>query len=339
MKTIDREKIQKLRLDEELPVNPSSGERRRDGSIVRSAAMFLLGGAAVAIAFLLWPSPGNPPVSAKAGVATGAAEDVAVRPATSGAATQGAQGASAQGHPAGNFVAAGYVEPAPPFPVKVSPLVSGRLESLAVIEGGAVAKGDVIGELNTEAAERRAEELRAALAVNAARLDQRRRVLARQQNLAGIGSVSQAELEQAESEIAVGDAEKHRLRAQLDRVLWEIESSKVRAPVDGVIFERLAHPGDFVGPGGHAAIATIFDPARLQVRADVNQRDAWRVVKGQRAELRFDADPGNTYEGRVLRIQPKASLSKNTVEVKVSVTGPSAGIRPDLSARVTFFEK
>lgn len=336
---IDREKIRNLRLSDQPSATAPSAERTRSGSLGRSAASFLVGGATVAIAFLLWPSPEAPQSAARSDRATEAAESAAIVPGANGAASQGSQAPSAQGRSPGNFVAAGYVEPSPPFPVKVSPLVPGRLESLAVVEGDAVAKGDLIAQLNTEAAESRANELRAEFAVNAARMDQARRVLARQQSLAQIGSVSLAELERAESEIAIGDALKRQLQTQLDRVHWEIESSKVRAPANGVVFERLAHPGEFVRPEGHAAIATIFDPARLQVWVDVNQRDAWRIAEGQRAELRFDADPGNVYEGRVLRIQPKASLSKNTVEVKVSVANPSQSIRPDLSARVTFFEE
>lgn len=59
--------------------------------------------------------------------------------------------------------------------------------------------------------------------------------------------------------------------------------------------------------------------------------------KPQRTEISLDAEPGKTYVGRVIRIQPRASLQKNTVQVKVSIENPSPMLRPDMSAKVSFF--
>lgn len=240
----------------------------------------------------------------------------------------------------GTFTAAGYLEPIPPYPVTVSALVAGRVDEFTVLEGTPVKKGDVLAKLNSALQEKQFAELEADLGVNAAKLAQAEQVLARAEKLAAIGSAPAKELERAKAEAAVARAEQTRLQATIDRAKWQIENAIVRASVDGVVFERLAHVGEFVSPDGlnkkDAAIVTLYDPAKVQVWVDVTQRNAGRVQLDQRAEISVDAEPGKVYAGRVIRIQPRASLQKNTIQVKIAIENPSPMLRPDMSAKITF---
>ena len=65
------------------------------------------------------------------------------------------------------FTAAGYVEPMPPFPIHVSPLVIGRIDEFTITEGQPVEAGQIIAKLNPEEFEKRLAELKATLSVNA----------------------------------------------------------------------------------------------------------------------------------------------------------------------------
>ena len=236
----------------------------------------------------------------------------------------------------GHFTAAGYIEPEPPYPVKVTPLISGRLALFDALEGMAVAQGQVIARLDGTALGRQVLELQAALSVQAARIEHARSVVARAASLAEIGSVSQRELEQARADLAVLEAEGRRIGEELASVRWQIENTEIRAPVAGVVFERLADSGQWVGPGHESAIASIYDPSRLQVWVDVNQRDAVRVRVGQRAEVSLDAEPGRIFQGHVARILPRASIAKNTFQAKIALGEVSAHLRPDMSVKVRF---
>ena len=242
---------------------------------------------------------------------------------------------------AGNFTAAGYLEAIPPFPITVSTLVPGRVDQFDVLEGTAVKAGEVIARLNPALQEKRVAEVEAEFAVNEAKLAQAEQVLARSEKLATIGSMPAKELERAKAEAAIARAERQRLQAALDLAKWQLENTEVRAPAAGVVFERLAQVGEYVSPGAvdrkGAAILTLYDPEKIQAWVDVTQRDAGRVRVGQRAEISLDAEPGKTYAGRVIRIQPRASLQKNTVQVKVAIENPSPMLRPDMSAKVNFF--
>ena len=237
------------------------------------------------------------------------------------------------------FTAAGYVEPIPPFPIHISPLVLGRVDEFTITEGQPVKAGQIIAKLNPEEFEKRLAELQAALGVNAERLALAETELARSRKLASTGAATGKELEQASADAAVLRAEAAKLRAEIQTVEWQIQQTAVRSPVDGVLFERLANMGSFIYSDSNREIASIYDPAKLQIWVDVNQRDVARLYVGQPVEVTLDAEPGKVFTGEVSRILPRASLSKNTIQAKILLNEATPNFRPDMSVKVTFLEK
>lgn len=238
--------------------------------------------------------------------------------------------------PAGSFSAAGYVEPVPPFPVKITPLVPGRIDRFPIREGEQVKAGGVVAHMNTGQHENRAAELRAAAAVNSQRLEFAVRELARAQTLAGRGATPLRDLDQASSEVAILRAEAERIRTELESVLWNIEQSMVRSPVDGILYERTASVGDFINLDERHEIATVIDPRQMQVWVDINQRDLAKIPENGMAEMEFDAEPGRKFRLKVDRILPRASLAKNTARVVLRLEEFSPALRPEMSVKVVF---
>ncbi|MEE2896686.1 MAG: efflux RND transporter periplasmic adaptor subunit [Planctomycetota bacterium] len=120
-----------------------------------------------------------------------------------------------------------------------------------------------------------------------------------------------------------------------------LERCLVRTPIDGVVIERLTSPGSRVSFGGgpHTAhIVHLYDPAELQVRADVPLADAAKVGVGQQAEIVVDLLPDTVFRGEVTRFVHRADLAKNTVEAKVRILDPSPLLKPDMLARVRIME-
>ena len=316
---MDTSRLHKLRLD-----HPKDGEyrphKRRWPWLVLLLVVFGLS----FVAYKFWPRSSHIPQS-----------ETLVTGSTPAAAAQSAPPSST-----GTFTAAGYLEPIPPYPVTVSALVAGRIDQFDILEGTPVKAGQVIAKLNSSQFEQQLNELRAQAAVLDAKLTQADRLLTRTEELAKIGSASVKELDQVKADAAIAQAEKRRIAAAIERVQWQIDHTKVKAPVDGVVFERLRNVGETVSPDSGdkngAALLTLYDPTKIQAWVDVTQRDAARVEVGQRVDLSLDTDPGKTYEGRVIRIQPRASLQKNTLQVKVSIANPSPALRPDMSVKVTF---
>jgi RND family efflux transporter MFP subunit len=259
--------------------------------------------------------------------------------ATAKASTASAYAAQAETSGLSRFTAAGYVEPTPPFPIHVSPLVLGRIDEFTITEGQPVKAEQIIGKLNSQEFEKRLAELQAALGVNAERLTLAETELARSRRLAATGAATGKELEQASADAAVLRAEAAKLQAEIQTVEWQIQQTVVRAPVDGILFERLANVGSFIYSDSKREIASIYDPAKLQIWVDVNQRDVARLSVGQPVEVTLDAEPGKVFTGEVSRILPRASLTKNTIQAKILLNDATPNFRPDMSVKVTFLLK
>ena len=112
----------------------------------------------------------------------------------------------------------------------------------------------------------------------------------------------------------------------------------LRSPVDGVVLEQLADIGDWVGVAkddpSSAAILSLYDPLQVQAWADINQRDSGLLAVGQPATLTTDAQPDRKVRAVLSAIMPLASIQKNTVQVKLSITDVPADFRPGLGVRV-----
>ena len=113
---------------------------------------------------------------------------------------------------------------------------------------------------------------------------------------------------------------------------------QVRAPIDGVVLERLSAPGVVLSPERERhAVCTLFDPSSLRVRVDVPQAEIALIFPGQRAEVLAESRRGEAYAGEVLRIVRQANLSKVTLEVQVRLFEPDGLLRPEMLAQVRFF--
>lgn len=152
--------------------------------------------------------------------------------------------------------------------------------------------------------------------------------------------VKAAEAMVVEAEAEVRGAEASLRQAQVMHSIAKLrhERMEIRSPVKGVVLSRL------VAPGAHLMLSSmtdmkpeivkLYDPARLQVRADVALAEAWKVKVGQGAEVSTEALPGKTFKGRVTRIVPEVSLQKNAIQIKVAIENPDSMLKPEMLAKV-----
>lgn len=145
---------------------------------------------------------------------------------------------------------------------------------------------------------------------------------------------SQAKVRLAEAALEQAELAKRMARVRLER-------TQVLAPSAGRVLQVIARPGTRVmGLSANSAqeaasVATLYDPASLQVRTDVRLEDVPQVFPGQRARIET-ASAKAPLEGSVLFATSAANVQKNTLEVKVAITEPPVTIRPEMLARVTF---
>ncbi|MBL9121037.1 MAG: efflux RND transporter periplasmic adaptor subunit [Phycisphaerae bacterium] len=140
------------------------------------------------------------------------------------------------------------------------------------------------------------------------------------------------------SAVAIAAAERAFAEAGMREAELRVGRTRIVAPIDGVVLERLVSPGMMVSPSPSSAeggrVLSLYDPTRLQVRADVPNADIALVGVGQAVEIKVEALPNTTLTGEVLRITAQADIAKNTVQVKVRVIDPPLELRPEMLCRV-----
>ncbi|MDA0812439.1 MAG: efflux RND transporter periplasmic adaptor subunit [Verrucomicrobia bacterium] len=118
--------------------------------------------------------------------------------------------------------------------------------------------------------------------------------------------------------------------------------TKVVSPVDGVVLELKAAPGQKkllpMDDPDSATVAVLFEPGKLQARVDVPLADARQLAQGQAAIITSDFLPNAEFKGVVSRIVGTADLQRNTLQAKVRVIDPDERLRPEMLCRVKFLD-
>jgi RND family efflux transporter MFP subunit len=144
-----------------------------------------------------------------------------------------------------------------------------------------------------------------------------------------------ARVDAAEARLQLAEVGVASTRLRLDRMT-------VRAPAGGRVLALVARPGTrLMGLAAGtlqdaSTIVSLYDPASLQVRADVRLEDVPRVVPGQCVKVETPAAPGGPLDGEVLFSTSQADIQKNTLQVKVALTNPPPALRPDMLVQATF---
>ena len=145
-------------------------------------------------------------------------------------------------------------------------------------------------------------------------------------------------------QIDAARAEVERARADLAYSQTLLDAVEIRAPIDGVILERIVEPGEmvttsFVGDrGAKSSTVALADLNDLQVELDISQNDFNRIRPEQPCTAVTDAYPDRVYECAVDEIAPEADRQRATIQVKVRIYDPDTLIKPEMNARVTFLD-
>ncbi|MBO9709522.1 MAG: HlyD family secretion protein [Caulobacter sp.] len=159
-----------------------------------------------------------------------------------------------------------------------------RYEDLA--NSGAVAKRDV-------------ERFRAAAIGAQSDADRSRAQLSVSQDQAAVTAAKRATLT---ANLAQADAAVARARAALVLARQDQSHAVIVSPIDGVVGDRQAEPGDYVQPG--TRLMTIVPMNALYVVANFKETQVERMLPGQEATIKVDALGGKALRGHVESFAP-----------------------------------
>ena len=209
---------------------------------------------------------------------------------------------------------------APRDEIRLAFKVGGVVDSVHVETGDVVRKGQVLAELKR--AEVDAAVSQAAEGVEKARRDLER---ARQLRIDEVATEEQVQDLTTAYNVA---------RSSVDAARFNARYSRIEAPADGIVFERMVEGGELVQPG-QPVIVLGSTASGWVVRVGLADRDVVRMEPGAPAQVTFDAFPGRAFEGKVTRIGAAANRMTGTFEVEIEVQPQGARFARGLVAKVS----
>lgn len=200
----------------------------------------------------------------------------------------------------------------------VASRILGRVRTLSIQRAGQpVQKDEVLVELDADDLRAQAEQARAALRVAETRRDKAKTDFDRSEALVREGVAAPDRLDTDRSTLVAAEAEVERARQTVSGADSALAFATVRAPLTGIVVDKLVSVGDVVQPG--QPICSLYDPTRLQLVAVLREELAGRLRIGQPVDVALEA-LGKTCQGQVAEIVPAAEARTRSFEVKV--TGP-----------------
>ena len=106
----------------------------------------------------------------------------------------------------------------------------------------------------------------------------------------------------------------------------KLNDSTIRAPYPGSIKTRNIHPGEYLRVQSPVMVLVRTD--RLRARLAVPERWASWVKDGVTVDLHVEAFPGQTFQGKISRINPAVSQDSRTFEAEALLANSDGKLKP-----------
>ena len=196
--------------------------------------------------------------------------------------------------------------------------VQGEVTEILVEEGEMVKAGQVLARLDSD-------RLSLELAQAVAELNKLKQEYRRNVELHERGLVSEGAFENLRYDMEALDAAFRLAKLELDY-------SEIRAPINGVVSERMIKVGNTLMSGD--PVFRITNGDSLIAYLYVPQSDLYHFDIGQSADLMMHALPGELFAAEVLRISPRIDPKTGTFKVTLGVDQGENSLRAGMFGRV-----
>ncbi len=209
--------------------------------------------------------------------------------------------------------------------------VAGELQGLTVREGDSVKAGQIVARIDASEYQARVRQAQQQAQAAKAQVDIARRSFDNNRSLVDQGFISKTALDSSVASLAAAEATHQAAQAGAEVAIKSLDDTVLRAPISGLISQRLAQPGERVAVD--ARIIEIVDLGRLELEANLSANESLDVRLGQSALLQIEgsAKPVNA---KVVRVNPSAMAGSRAVLVYLAVDA-SPGLRQGLFAQGT----
>ena len=209
--------------------------------------------------------------------------------------------------------------------------VAGELQGLSLREGDRVTAGQVVARIEATESQARVRQAQQQAEAARAQVDIARRSFENNRSLVDQGFISKTALDTSLANLSAAEASYRAAQAGAELATKALDDTVLRAPMAGVVAQRLAQPGERVAID--TRILEIVDLSRLELEASISPADSLRVKVGQVARLTIEGATG-PLAAKVVRVNPSALSGSRAVLAYLSVQ-PNPGLRQGLFAQGT----
>lgn len=207
--------------------------------------------------------------------------------------------------------------------------VAGELQELSLREGDAVRAGQVVARVDATEGRARLKQVQEQADSARAQIDIAERQYSNNKALVDQGFISRSALDTSASNLSAARANHKAALAAVDLARKGVDDAVLRAPIAGVVAQRLAQPGERIAVDGR--VIEIVDLSRLELEATLGAADSVEVRVGQQATLQVEGRP-QPITARVARINPSAQAGSRSVLAYLAL-GDTTGLRQGLFAQ------
>ena len=209
--------------------------------------------------------------------------------------------------------------------------VPGELLDLKLREGDTVRAGEIVARIDPTEGRARLKQAQEQADAARAQIDIAERQWSNNKALVDQGFISRSALDTSANNLSAAQATHKAALAAVDLARKGVDDAVLRAPISGVVSQRLAQPGERVPVDGR--VIEIVDLGRLELEATLGAGDSVDVRVGQDAMLQVEGS-SRPLPARVVRINPTAQAGSRSVLAYLAVAD-ATGLRQGLFAQGT----
>ncbi len=196
--------------------------------------------------------------------------------------------------------------------------VSGEVREILAEEGDDVVSGQVLARLDGDRLRLEAQQAEATL--RKLERDYQRNVDLKDKALISAGDFEKIQFEM------------EALQAAYDLARLEYSYTEIRAPINGVISQRLVKIGNTIDVNAETFEVTSLEP--LVSYLHVPEREFRRIDPNQTASIDVDALQGARFDATVARVSPIVDPDTGTFKITIEVSDPTRRLKPGMFGRI-----
>jgi RND family efflux transporter MFP subunit len=120
-------------------------------------------------------------------------------------------------------------------------------------------------------------------------------------------------------------------RASYELAVKKLNDATVRAPISGIVSERLVQVGEYIGE--RTPVATIVQIDPLKLRTGVQERHAGVIEPGLAVEFRVESFGDAVFHGKIAHVSPALDQTMRTFTVEAIVDNKDRRLKPGFFAK------